>query len=110
MDKKEEISLVTTYMENKGEALKLMHSLVSSKLAACANIFETHSCFLWNDELNQITEYKIVAKTNRALEKDVFDYISSHHPYEVPYIVMQRAQVNSSYAHWLNNQVMKPEV
>ena len=105
VNKTQELSLITTYLDNKNDALKLMRSLIESKLAGVVNIFETHSYLEEQGALSEIQEWKMVSKTVPALAEKVFNYLKSSHPCETPYIVMQKAQTNSEYVDWLSKQV-----
>ena len=100
-----ELSLITTYLKNKDDAFKLMRALVESKLAACVNIFETHSCFEENNVLNEIKEWKVVAKTSPANANRVFEHMKSSHQCDTPYLVMQKAQANIEYVNWVNGKI-----
>ena len=105
MDKLSELSLITTYLNKKDDALELMRSLLKNKVAGVINIFETCSYFGEHASVAEMQEWKMVAKTLPALAEQVFKYIKSSHPSKTPYIVMQKAQTNSEYVDWLREQL-----
>jgi periplasmic divalent cation tolerance protein len=61
--------------------------LVESGLAACVNIAEVHSCFIWDGEVCHDEEALLIIKTFRERMHEVIATVRARHPYEVPEII-----------------------
>jgi periplasmic divalent cation tolerance protein len=81
--------LVCTLTNSKEEALKIAHSLVKAKLAACCNVIDgVTSVYEWKGEICEDGEFFVMIKTRKALFDEVKAHIKSLHSYELPAIYM----------------------
>ena len=73
---------------NQDEALKLAHSLVGERLAACANLLgPITSIYWWDDKLNQDAEVALVLKTRAELVEALTARVRELHAYDCPCVV-----------------------
>jgi periplasmic divalent cation tolerance protein len=99
-----DICMVISTMPNRAEAEKLAAILLNKKLAACVQIDEIQSLYMWQDELCHANEARLVIKTLRSLYGDLKDYILEHHPYSVPQIIrIDIAESALGYSEWIQS-------
>jgi periplasmic divalent cation tolerance protein len=96
--------LVLSTCESKDEAQKLAKHLVQQKLAACINILPgVESIYLWQDEVVQQTEFKLLIKTKSDKINKVIQEIKELHSYDVPEIqVIDISGGNLAYFNWMD--------
>jgi len=79
--------LVFTTCENATEARAMAEQLVSLKLAACVSILpNVESVYMWEGEVTQATECKLLIKTKSEKMNQVIQTIKQLHSYEIPEI------------------------
>ena len=81
------ISIVQTTCDSKKEAKKLAKILLESKLAACIQIIQVDSLYMWKDELCDDEEYLLNIKTKSKLFNKIERKIKENHSYDVPEII-----------------------
>ena len=80
-------------------AAALARGLLEQRLAVCVNIIPAvTSLFVWDGQIVQETEVVMVVKT--LTPKEVADYLSEHHPYDVPAIITIPADANAAFKAW----------
>ncbi len=84
-------------------AEKIAETLVTEKLAACANIFAPiSSIYRWRGAIERADEVPLLLKTRAGLFESLSVRVNELHPYEVPSIVAtELAIVEDAYAQWL---------
>lgn len=93
--------LITTYPDLEN-AKQVSTFVVKEKLAACAQISDSIISFYhWNNALQEDHEYRVVFKTSLKKLEALTHYIHSHHPYQVPQLIMIPGHSHESYAEWL---------
>lgn len=98
------IAVVTT-LPSRAAAQDLARALVSRGLAACAQISEIESFYVWDGALQQEPEFRLLLKTRAALYAPLEAAIRAAHPYELPAIHALALQALSEpYARWLDAQ------
>lgn len=92
---------VTTASEQDAQVLS--QALVSEKLAACVNrIGPILSTYVWQDELQQDTEYLLVIKARQSDFERLQQRIEALHPYDLPEILALPVVAGSEkYLNWL---------
>ncbi len=85
---------------------QIAHTLVSERLAACANIVSPiRSVYRWNDEVHTDTEHLLIIKTRANLVAKVAARVKELHSYEVPEVRSRSpilaAFAAKSYLDWL---------
>jgi periplasmic divalent cation tolerance protein len=96
--------LIFTTCKNEAEARILARALIENKLAACVNILSNmDSIYMWEGEIAEATESKLLIKTKSDKMNEVFLTIKAMHSYEVPEIqVIDVATGNLAYFNWMD--------
>ncbi|ATG56984.1 divalent-cation tolerance protein CutA [Pseudoalteromonas sp. 13-15] len=99
-----QFKLIFTTCKNEAEARMLGKALVEKKLAACVNILPAmSSIYMWEGEVKEMTEVKMLVKTKTEKMNDVFLTIKAMHSYEVPEIqVIDITTGNLAYFNWMD--------
>ena len=99
-----QFKLIFTTCKNEDEARMLGKALVEKKLAACVNILPAmSSIYMWEGEVKEMTEVKMLVKTKTEKMNDVFLTIKAMHSYEVPEIqVIDITTGNLAYFNWMD--------
>jgi periplasmic divalent cation tolerance protein len=103
--------VISTYPD-KEKALEEARRCVNSKLAACVNLLEIRSLYIWKEKLEDTDEYLAIFKTTRRTVEDLKRTIKDRHPYEVPEIIeMEPRDIDRTYFEWLNEatNINQPE-
>jgi periplasmic divalent cation tolerance protein len=83
-----EILIVFTNLPDRESALRLAHTLVERRLAACVNVLAgASSLYRWRGEIETAEEVPLIIKTRAALFSELEAAIVENHPYELPEIV-----------------------
>ena len=108
MSERAVLILVTT--GGRDDAERIGEGLVVERLAACCNVVPTVASFYyWEGQLRRVHEALLLVKTLESLAPAVQEYVTSHHPYELPEIIQLPIEGGSSaYLNWLEEQVAKP--
>lgn len=95
--------IVSTTLEERGDAERLARLLLEKKLIACAQILgPTQSLYWWQREIVEASEVLLAMKTDRSLFPRIEQLIKAEHPYQVPEIVATAIICGSSeYLGWL---------
>jgi len=97
------IAVVTT-TASQAEARAIAKILVEKGLAACVQISEIESVYLWKGELQQDKEYRVVAKSTAENYQVVEKAIRDMHSYELPAIyAVPISLVFEPYAEWVKS-------
>ncbi|WP_066381828.1 divalent-cation tolerance protein CutA [Anabaena sp. CA = ATCC 33047] len=97
------IAVVTT-IGSLAEAQHIARTLVEQKLAACAQISEIESFYVWNDAVHNEKEFRILFKTTDANYQAVEDAIRKLHSYELPAIhAFALEHIYAPYAAWIES-------
>ena len=103
------VCLILTTCANADDALRLGRSLVDARLAACASALPPMtSIYRWQGQVEQASEVQLVVKTTRACQAQAMAHIRTHHPYEVPEILV--LPVNDglpAYLAWVADNTLK---
>jgi len=95
------VVLVTCGSEE--EALKIAHSLVEERLAACVNLISPiRSIYRWEGKIWDEKEWMLIIKTQRQRFEELEGKVKSLHSYSVPEIIaLPIVEGASSYLNWL---------
>ncbi|HHS12664.1 MAG TPA: divalent-cation tolerance protein CutA [bacterium] len=87
------------------EANSIGKTLVSERMAACANILPgIHSVFIWKKALCEEQECLLILKTRESFMKPIVEKIKSLHSYDVPEIIVLPVSGGSKeYIEWIMN-------
>jgi periplasmic divalent cation tolerance protein len=100
----DEFVVVLTTMPAAGEAAKtLARTLVTERLAACANLLPPMlSIYRWEGEVQEDEERQVVIKTTRARVPALLGRLRALHPYDVPeFIVLPVVDGSEPYLDWI---------
>lgn len=87
-------------------AKKSVHSLLSRRLVACANIIPgMQSIYRWQGKVEEASEVIVIFKTQTQLFETCRAEIKKEHPYEVPCIIeIEIKQGDQDYLNWLKEE------
>ena len=80
-------AMVYATVPNRRVAARIGRSVVTQRLAACANLLDARSLFRWHGRVESAEEIVMIMKTRRALVGPLIEAVRAEHPYEVPCIV-----------------------
>ncbi len=84
----ERIYLVYVTASNEEEASKLARTLVSERLAACANVYpQIKSFYWWEGQVETDEEASLILKTRGGLMEKLISRIKELHSYSCPCIL-----------------------
>jgi periplasmic divalent cation tolerance protein len=101
------VVLVTCGSEE--EALKIAHSLVEERLAACVNLISPiRSIYRWEGKIWDEMEWLLIIKTQRQRFEGLRKKVKSLHSYSVPEIIgLPIVEGASSYLKWLSEMTQR---
>jgi len=93
---------------SRDEAESIGRELISSRLAACVNIFENMtSLYVWEGEFQKDTETVLIAKTVESKVPALVEKVRSLHSYDCPCIVSLPVQDgNRPFLEWIRDSVL----
>ena len=87
---------------NDAEANTIRSALLNGRLIACGNTWPVSSAFRWNDELDEVAEVMLLAKTTDDRLTAAVEVINKLHSYDLPAISVVRVEAASSdYERWV---------
>jgi len=101
MTKSYDIILTTT--GSKEETDRLAEMLVSRQLAACVQVINIGSTYMWQGKMTQEAEFLLLIKTASHLYSEVEKIIVENHSYEIPEIIqIPIVQGLPAYLAWID--------
>ena len=99
--------IVYTTFPDMTVAQEICNTLVSERLAACANIFPAITAiYEWQGVLETEQECAAFLKTREQVASDLMRHLKDLHPYDTPAIlVIPTGGVDQDYDAWISNQV-----
>jgi periplasmic divalent cation tolerance protein len=103
----EETLVVLATFPDADTARRIVHALVSEKLAACGNIVPgIESIYRWEGKVETSAEVLAVLKTEIGRYQQLEARLKELHPYEVPEcLVLRVADGLPAYLRWLGEAV-----
>jgi periplasmic divalent cation tolerance protein len=102
MTQPSDIGIVTTTVADREAARRIADILLAEKLAACVQILEIESHYVWKGARMAEPEVMLMAKTRADLFDRAIARIKALHPYEVPEIVAQNFSAGfTPYLAWI---------
>lgn len=92
------------------EAQRIVDSLLTKHLIACAEFIEVQSRYHWKDTIQDDKEIRLVMESAAHLFERVEKEVRKLHSYEV--FVLQASpiqQISEAAAEWLENTLRKPD-
>lgn len=102
------IAVVTTTVATQAQAEQLAQGAVMAQLAACAQLEPITSHYVWQGQLEQGAEWRVLLKTLPQAVEPLWAWLKAHHPYEVPQMLLRTEHADSAYAAWVATQVPSP--
>ncbi|MEN6299222.1 MAG: divalent-cation tolerance protein CutA [Anaerolineaceae bacterium] len=101
MTKSYDIILTTT--GSKEETDRLAEMLISRQLAACVQVINIGSTYMWQGKITQEAEFLLLIKTASHLYSEVEKIIVENHSYEIPEIIqIPIVQGLPAYLAWID--------
>ena len=95
--------VVITTAPNRDVAENLAEGILDNRLAACVQMADIRSFFIWEGKLQKEGEVALYIKTTEARYCDLEAHILEHHPYDVPEIIMLPITAAlPAYLEWIN--------
>ncbi|OKJ16115.1 divalent-cation tolerance protein CutA [Kitasatospora sp. CB01950] len=95
--------VVTTTHDDEDAARALAATLVSERLAACAQVHAVRSVYWWDGEVQDTAEWRVDLKTRASLAEQLADRIVELHPYDTPEVIAVPITAGASgYLAWLS--------
>ena len=79
--------IIQTTCVNKNEAQKIAKKLIEKKLAACVQMTDIESFYMWENEFCNDKEVLLNIKTKKENFKKIQSKIKELHSYDVPEII-----------------------
>ena len=91
------------------EALKIAHSLVEERVAACVNLVSpVRSIYRWEGKIWDEKEWILIIKTQKERFEELEKRVKSLHSYSVPEIIgLPIVEGASPYLKWLGEMTKK---
>jgi len=91
------------------EAVKIAHSLVEERLAACVNLIpQVRSVYRWEGKVLDEKEWILIIKTQKERFEELEKKVKSLHSYSVPEIIgLPIIEGASSYLKWIEETTQK---
>ncbi len=101
-----EVRLIYITASTMDEARMIGKELVSSRLAACANIIDNiNSIYWWEGEIQDDREVILVAKTKESLVSELIEKVNSMHSYSCPCVVsLPILGGHGPFLEWVRNE------
>jgi periplasmic divalent cation tolerance protein len=97
--------VLTTTTASVGDAERIARALVRERLAACVQLSEVKSFYVWQGEAKSEPEALLTIKTRGALQEQVCARILALHPYDTPEVIATPIAFGSeAYLAWLDAQ------
>jgi periplasmic divalent cation tolerance protein len=99
---------VFTTLGSMDEARRLARAIVERKLAACAQLSQIESFYVWKGALQNEPEVRVLFKTTDSRYAALEAAIVELHPYELPAIhAVEMAAVHAPYAQWIIDETTR---
>jgi periplasmic divalent cation tolerance protein len=79
--------MVVTTAPDRGEAESLAEGIIANRLAACVQMSDIRSFFLWEGALQREEEVVLTIKTTEKRYAELEAYIREYHPYDIPEVI-----------------------
>ena len=96
---------VYTTVADTASAQRLARLAVQRGLAACVQLENVHSTYLWQEQLHAEPELRLLFNTTSAAWPALRACLEAHHPYELPAIfAVPVPHASAAYAAWVHTQ------
>jgi periplasmic divalent cation tolerance protein len=103
------VILVLTTLPDSAAAGDLAGKALEARLAACVTELGTvRSQYHWKGVLETAQEVQLLFKTSLERSEELQQFITAHHPYETPEILLWQADASSAYGQWVIAETQRP--
>lgn len=95
------IVIVYSPFPNFRSAKVTARRLLTARAIACANIIKSRSIYEWKGDLQDTTEFILIAKTSIKKKNAAISLIKKSHPYELPAILTWNSFSDKSFEEWV---------
>ncbi len=100
--------MVVTTAPDRREAETLAEGILGRRLAACVQMADIRSYFLWEGSLQKENEVVLSIKTTEKRYAALEAYIREYHPYDVPEIIKLPVTAGlPGYLDWLDSSTQE---
>ena len=99
------LAVVTTTVAQAADARRLAAGAVQARLAACVQLEQIASHYVWQGAQQAEAEWRLVCKTLPGAAPALRAWLRAQHPYEVPQLLTHAVQAEADYAQWVAQQV-----
>lgn len=99
------VAILTTTVVSIEDARRLARESITRKLAACAQVEQIESHYVWQDQVCEEAEWRVVFKTLPQALPALQDWARGAHPYDVPQLLVREEQASREYAEWVAGQL-----
>ena len=92
--------VLSTTVSNKYCAEKIARKLINNKLAACVSIKEINSFYLWDEMIQNDSEYEVTIKSKPEKLNSLIEFLKIEIGYEIPQIIYKNFESEKSYYEW----------
>ncbi len=105
-----DIVQLTTTVDSKSRAIQLAETIVTERLAACAQVQgPIESVYRWQGKIDSATEWYCHFKTTKLLVERLRTRVVKLHPYETPeVIVVPVIDGHPPYLDWVASETQHP--
>jgi periplasmic divalent cation tolerance protein len=102
MTQASDTGIVTTTIASREDARRIADILLAERLAACIQLLQIESHYVWKGARMAEPEVMLLIKTRAELFEPVIGRIKALHPYETPEIVAQTFSAGfAPYLAWI---------
>jgi periplasmic divalent cation tolerance protein len=105
MQESASLLIIYTTFASEAEARLVVRPMVEDGWVACANMYRMESLYRWEGDIVEDHEVGIILKSTPAMEAQVRNYLSEHHPYATPCILTWKVAVNAPYLAWVEGSI-----
>ena len=92
--------ILCTTVSNKYCAENIAKKLLKDKLAACVSIKEINSFYLWDEKIQDDTEYEVTIKSKPEKLNNLIKFLKIEIGYEIPQIIYKKFESEKKYYEW----------
>jgi periplasmic divalent cation tolerance protein len=97
-----ETGVITTTVPDRTIARQIADALLTERLAACVQLLDIESHYIWKGERAAEAEVMLLIKTRTVLFERTMARIRALHPYETPEVVAQPFSAGfAPYLDWI---------
>ena len=97
--------ILCTTVSNKYCAEKIARKLLNDKLAACISIKEINSFYLWDEMIQNNSEYEVNIKSKPEKLDSLIEFLKIEIGYEIPQIIYKKFDSEKSYYEWVEKSM-----